>query len=138
LSSPNLPSAAGLIDSFLKDLQGIAGLFSSQAKGTTVPRMFFIAGSDAAFSWQSDVDGAIVGIHDDGAAGASVHVVALSKFNTADLTGTSKLFPQILYSSTVTAPSFVTGIRYSIRKGDRIWFANSSASPFRCTLWIET
>jgi len=131
-----LPTSADLVRAFVADLSAVLNVDSPTT--TTVPRMFFIAGSDSAFSWLADLDGFLVAIQDDGAAGATVHAIALSKFATTDFAGVSRLFPQIIYVQQMANPSFISGIRFPVRKHDRLWFANGSASPFRVVLWFET
>lgn len=59
--NPQLPSAAGLIDSFLKDLQGIASLFSGQGGSRpTVQKTLWCASATATLT--ADRDCVIVGV----------------------------------------------------------------------------
>jgi hypothetical protein len=59
--SPQLPSAANLIDSFLKDLQGIASLFSGQGGARpTVQKTLWCASATATLT--ADRDCVIVGV----------------------------------------------------------------------------
>jgi hypothetical protein len=132
-----LATSHELITSFVGGLGDFLNTLVGQTAKTNVARMFFIAGSDQAFSWQADLDGFLVAIQDDmGSSG--VHTISLNKFATTDLAGASKLFPQLIYiGSGTTVPQILTRIRLPVRRNDRIWFSNAGASPFRVVLWFE-
>jgi hypothetical protein len=131
--NPTLPSAANLIDSFLKDLRGIASLFGGQAgQRPTIQKTLWCGSSTAILTADQDyviVDVSPLSVGSFVLAAAPTTVAAISFGN-----GTT--FDVIAAMQSATALCNFHRIRWDWRAGTKIYLV--SASGVGVVLTLET
>ena len=120
--NPTLPTAAGLIDSFLKDLQGIASLFSGESGSRpTVQKTLWCASSTATLT--ADHDCTIVGV-----APLTVGAFVLASVPTTIAAvgfANNVTFDVIAAFQSATSLAAFTGIRWAWKAGSKIYLVST-------------
>jgi hypothetical protein len=117
--NPTLPSAAALIDSFLKDLRGIAGLFSGEDK-QTIQRTLWCASSTASLTAERDYF--IVGVAPLSAGAFSLAAAPTTVANIGLANNAS--FDVIAAMSGAQLGAYV-GIRWLWKAGTKIYLVST-------------
>jgi hypothetical protein len=137
--NPQLPSAAGLIDSFLKDLQGIASLFSNQRERDTFTVHLNAASGSQQF-WTVDADCTLIGCY-YAQGGGSTNIIARSNVGNIVAAGAGisarKIIAFFTGTTVVQAVPFLF-CRESFRVADKVWLINGSASTTIVLLVFES
>jgi hypothetical protein len=129
--NPTLPSAAGLIDSFLKDLQGIASLFSGQGGSRpTIQKTLWCASSTATLT--ADRDYTIIGVAPL-VVGAFVLAAAPTTIAAVSLANNASFDVIAAVQSAASLGAFV-GIRWPWRAATKIYLVSTVGMGLLITL----
>ena len=127
MADPHLPGSTALIDSFLKDLQGIATLFRADNPTNPTRTIVFTSGTASNASWVADADYVFVGCT---ANTSSIQVFSLDATPNAILSSVDKVN---VGAGLIVAQNFaglIHGMRFPIPRGSKLWWSPAAAGEF--------
>lgn len=138
--NPTLPSSASLIDSFLKDLQGIAQLFSGRSQRDTFT-VTICAGTGTVVTWTADVDCTLTGVYLVQGGGSSNSLARVNPGNVVPVVGVATRRQVIAWFQGGSAGNIFFPFifcREKFSNGDKVYWRNDSAGTSIVLLVFES
>jgi hypothetical protein len=137
--NPTLPSSAALIDSFLKDLRGIAGLFSDERTPDTFT-VTMDAATGTSVYWVADRDCRLVQVGWVQVGGNSQAIARTNLAATVVNTPAGTVTANKVIAWTGPAATWFpfSNHREFFRSGEKVWLCNQSAGTTIAVLVFET
>jgi hypothetical protein len=137
--NPQLPSAARLIDSFLKDLQGIAALFAGGREKETFTVTINVA-TGASASWTVDQDCVLIAIY--GIPAGTIFSVGRNKMVGSEASvANAILVRQVILAaqqSGAGVPLHNFRVREPFGTGQKLWLNNAGAAAITLNFLFES
>jgi hypothetical protein len=131
---PKLPSSAALIDSFLQDLRGIAGLFRGEGPSEKPTRtIFFTSATTAIQNWTADADYFVTGVT---ANTGSIQVLSRDGSPTGIVVAADKVNsnPGLILAQSLAG--FIFGLRFPLPAGSKLYWAPAASGEF-CNVLLQ-
>jgi hypothetical protein len=134
--NPQLPSAAGLIDSFLKDLQGIASLFSQQQSTEHEFTILFFKAAGGTSTWTADRDCTLVGVMPVGGSNSIALTIDGTTYTQNFAAGGDGKRGNVLFIGGTSTQQIRYPMRIPLALGSKLTFSNNSASNGSMLIWL--
>jgi hypothetical protein len=133
---PHLPSAASLIDSFLKDLRGIASIFSGQSGVKPQSSLYFFCAGGATSTWKADASYNLVSVCQCGSIQCALTLDGSGYTTNFAGTATLKRGNILWIAPTPTGQQQVL-MKIPIQEGSKLAFTNNSAANACLLCFLE-
>jgi hypothetical protein len=134
--NPQLPSAAGLIDSFLKDLQGIASLFSHQQSTEPEFTVLFFKTAGGSSTWTADRDCTLVGVMPVAGSSSLALTIDGTNYTQNFAAGGDGKRGNVLFIGGTASGQIRYPMRIGLSLGTKLTFSNNSATNGCMLIWI--
>jgi len=131
--NPVLPSSAALIDSFLKDLRGIAGLFSQATPSNPTRTILFTSSTTAIQFWRADADYFLVAVT---GSSTSIQVLSMNSTPSSILVAADKVTsdPGFIFGGNFVGNVF--GFRHPLPNQAKLYWAPAASGEF-CNVVLQ-